>query len=81
MGKFVNKKIGNITGKTGGYVEKTIVNDSFVADLRRIKPLTQAQEKELFKQIEESKMRVQAAEGTSNYYAIKTSEEGPVESS
>lgn len=75
MGKFVNKKIGNITGKTGGYVEKTIVNDSFVADLRRIKPLTQAQEKELFKQIEESKMRVQAAEGTSNYYTVKTSEE------
>lgn len=75
MGKFVNKKIGNITGKTGGYVEKTIVNDGFVADLRRIKPLTQAQEKELFKQIEESKMRVQAAEGTFNYYTIKTSEE------
>lgn len=74
MTKFVNKKIGNITAKTGGYVEKNIVNDNFVSDLRRIRPLTQEEEKNLFIKLEESKNRVKAAEGSDNYISIKAQE-------
>ena len=75
MGKFVNKKVGNVTGKTGGFIEKTIVNDAFVSDLRRIKPLTAQEEKTLFKAIEESKKRVDAAQGGDNYIQVKATED------
>lgn len=74
MAKFVNKKIGNITGKTGGYVEKNIVNDNFVSDLRRLRPLTQEEEKNLFIKLEQSKERVKAAEGSNDYMSIKAQE-------
>ena len=64
MARFVNKKVGNVTGKTGGFIEKTVVNDNFVADLRRIKPLTAEMERDLFAQIEASKQRVKMSEGS-----------------
>lgn len=75
MEKFVNKKVGNVTGKTGGFIEKTIVNDAFVTDLRRIKPLTAQEEKSLFKAIEDSKKRVEAAKDSDNYFQVKTVED------
>lgn len=75
MEKFVNKKVGNVTGKTGGFIEKTIVNDAFVTDLRRIKPLTAQEEKSLFKAIEDSKNRVEAAKDSDNYFQVKTVED------
>ena len=75
MGKFVNKKIGNVTGKTGGFIEKTIINDGFVSDLRKIKPITAEQERELFIAIDESKKRVEAAKGQDNYIHVKTIED------
>lgn len=75
MGKFVNKKIGNVTGKTGGFIEKTIINDGFVSDLRKIKPITAEQERELFIAIDESKKRVEAAKGQDNYIQVKTIED------
>jgi len=75
MTKFVNKKIGNITGKTGGFIEKSVINDGFVSDLRKIKPLTAEQERELFIAIEESKKRILAAKDTDDYIRIKAVED------
>jgi RNA polymerase primary sigma factor len=75
MTRIANKKIGNIKTKVGGFVEKTIVNDGFVQDLRRIKPITAQEEKEMFKAIEESKARVEAAKGSDNYLHVKAIEE------
>lgn len=72
MARFVNKKVGNVTGKTGGFIEKTVVNDNFVADLRRIKPLTAEMERDLFAQIEASKQRVKMSEGS---YQVKMEED------
>ena len=72
MARFVNKKVGNVTGKTGGFIEKTVVNDNFVADLRRIKPLTAEMERDLFPQIEASKQRVKMSEGS---YQVKMEED------
>lgn len=72
MARFVNKKVGNVTGKTGGFIEKTVVNDNFVADLRRIKPLTAEMERDLFAQIEASKQRVKMSEGS---HQVKMEEE------
>jgi RNA polymerase primary sigma factor len=75
MARIANKKIGNITGKTGGFIEKSVINDNFVSDLRRIRPLTADMEKELFGKIEASKKRVEAALGSNNYTAVKQAEE------
>lgn len=75
MTRIANKKIGNITGKTGGFIEKSVVNDNFVVDLRRIKPLTAEAEKDLFMMIEESKSRVEAAKGSDNFNQVKSQED------
>ena len=67
--------LANFTGKTGGYVEKTVINDCFVQDLRRVKPLTATEEYKLFEDLEASKARVIAAKDSDNYLQIKSMEE------
>ena len=65
----------NINAKATNYVFRSAINDNFVKDIARIPIITAEEEIKCFKEIKESRDRVESAKNTADYNHVKEREE------
>ena len=61
----------NINAKATNYVFRSAINDNFVKDIARIPIITAEEEIKCFKEIKESRDRVESAKNTADYNQVK----------